>query len=571
MSILPPTADWSLVEVRGKYVDFRQNAIEGSIIFTPRATRAIDADLLTIVIGKAFSVDLVDGEFAVDVPATDDPDITPIDFTYQITEQFQGGSVYDIEVPIAQVVEGIDLATVSPTIDPSTGEVVIGVSDHGLLTGLSDDDHSQYHNDTRGDIRYYTKSQSDTQSTNDRARANHTGTQPASTISDFTEVAQDAIAAMLAEGANVTLAYNDAGNTLTVTAEGGDAEVMRDTIGAALAGINGVVVAVNDGADTITLSVGNITISQVTDLETALADKVTLEEFETLEATVSTKAPDAHLHDDEYQSLAITTPILIWYSGDAEPDWVAEGRPDGLRIIFILDDETDKPIWATARDLVFVRPESNVPEIRNIGSPTILTADAGTINVTLPATVAGDSVWILVGANQDVPPPSGWTDVVAGVNGASTNSINIFQLTGLADGTELGDVVVVDPSGSTALCALAIVWIGEVAIDEEATNAQTGNDTSHDFPAITPGAESTVIGISGIRYSVVAGNENTLNRVGWTKLADVSSNKAGAPNRGVYVAQYDTPGANGVLVASSTATCEISSQFATEVLSVVKV
>lgn len=37
-----------------------------------------------------------------------------------------------------------------------------GVSDHGALTGLSDDDHIQYHTDARGDIRYYTKSQSDT-------------------------------------------------------------------------------------------------------------------------------------------------------------------------------------------------------------------------------------------------------------------------------------------------------------------------------------------------------------------------------------------------------------------------
>lgn len=29
-----------------------------------------------------------------------------------------------------------------------------GISDHGGLTGLSDDDHTQYHNDTRGDARY---------------------------------------------------------------------------------------------------------------------------------------------------------------------------------------------------------------------------------------------------------------------------------------------------------------------------------------------------------------------------------------------------------------------------------
>lgn len=37
-----------------------------------------------------------------------------------------------------------------------------GVTDHGALTGLSDDDHSQYHDDARGDVRYYTKSQVDT-------------------------------------------------------------------------------------------------------------------------------------------------------------------------------------------------------------------------------------------------------------------------------------------------------------------------------------------------------------------------------------------------------------------------
>lgn len=36
-----------------------------------------------------------------------------------------------------------------------------GVTDHGDLTGLSDDDHTQYHTDARGDARYYTKAQVD--------------------------------------------------------------------------------------------------------------------------------------------------------------------------------------------------------------------------------------------------------------------------------------------------------------------------------------------------------------------------------------------------------------------------
>lgn len=36
-----------------------------------------------------------------------------------------------------------------------------GVADHGALTGLGDDDHTQYHTDARGDARYYTQAQID--------------------------------------------------------------------------------------------------------------------------------------------------------------------------------------------------------------------------------------------------------------------------------------------------------------------------------------------------------------------------------------------------------------------------
>ena len=98
---------------------------------------------------------------------------------------------------------------------------------HSNLSGLGLDDHTQYHNDTRGDARYYTKSQVDsslsakepaiTAGTNSQywrgdktwqtldktavglsnvpnvdatQRANHTGTQLASTISDFTAAVQ---------------------------------------------------------------------------------------------------------------------------------------------------------------------------------------------------------------------------------------------------------------------------------------------------------------------------------------------------------------------------------------------
>lgn len=90
-----------------------------------------------------------------------------------------------------------------------------------------------------------------------RDRSTHTGAQTSATISDFTEAVQDAVAALLGAGSNVTVAYNDAANTLTVSSSGGgvtDPEAVRDAIGVALVGVGPISIAVNDAADTITIS-----------------------------------------------------------------------------------------------------------------------------------------------------------------------------------------------------------------------------------------------------------------------------------------------------------------------------
>jgi len=169
-----------------------------------------------------------------------------------------------------------------------------GVTDHGALTGLADDDHAQYHNNSRGDARYsllahnhagtydptgtaaaavashegaanphpvyLTQAEADAlysllahvhanatgsvagfMSAADKskldgvasgatansadatllARGNHTGTQAASTISDFAEAVDDRVGALLVQGSNITLTYNDAAGTLTISASGG--------------------------------------------------------------------------------------------------------------------------------------------------------------------------------------------------------------------------------------------------------------------------------------------------------------------------------------------------------------
>ncbi len=55
----------------------------------------------------------------------------------------------------------IEVVTVGTQGPPGAGSGGGGSTDHGALTGLGDDDHPQYHNDARGDARYYTKSQVD--------------------------------------------------------------------------------------------------------------------------------------------------------------------------------------------------------------------------------------------------------------------------------------------------------------------------------------------------------------------------------------------------------------------------
>lgn len=134
-------------------------------------------------------------------------------------------------------------------------------------------------------------------------RSNHTGTQTAGTISDFTEAVQDAVAALLASGTNVTLNYDDEGNTLTITAAGAgggglDAEGVRDAIGVALVGIGNISITINDALDTITISTTatqNDTNAQLRDRTTHTGEQPILSITGLEAALVSKQATDADL------------------------------------------------------------------------------------------------------------------------------------------------------------------------------------------------------------------------------------------------------------------------------------
>ena len=109
---LPASID--RVEVRGSYVDLTGAPVSGTLEFTISPAALIAIPELTFVMPLLLRADIDrdTGRVSILLPATDDPDVTPTAFTYQVTERLRGvtGRTYSISVPIAARFSGIDLA-----------------------------------------------------------------------------------------------------------------------------------------------------------------------------------------------------------------------------------------------------------------------------------------------------------------------------------------------------------------------------------------------------------------------------------------------------------------------------
>lgn len=123
------TENWTFVTVTGSYVRLDGTPMTGRVIFFPKASLYVDQTSLTTVVGRAIIAPLVGGEFTVQLPATNDPDIVPQNFTYRVQEMFSGGREFNISVPISAAAGGLDLSEVAP-VDPSSGEVEVTTVPH---------------------------------------------------------------------------------------------------------------------------------------------------------------------------------------------------------------------------------------------------------------------------------------------------------------------------------------------------------------------------------------------------------------------------------------------------------
>ena len=120
---MPLPVDYQTCLVTGEWVNIATGEPGvGYVKFTPRATR-ITTQSEVIVLPTVRRVWLVGGVISEAIPATDDPQVQPLEWTYQVTEVINGVTypTYDIEAPVGGTV---DLSSVA------------GVGSAGTIVGI---------------------------------------------------------------------------------------------------------------------------------------------------------------------------------------------------------------------------------------------------------------------------------------------------------------------------------------------------------------------------------------------------------------------------------------------------
>ena len=141
---------------------------------------------------------------------TDLPEGTNLYYTNERADD----RVDSLLIPGSGLTKAYDDAGNALTLDVDPGDI-----DHAGLSNLDSANYSHLTSAQVTDLTDAGDSALHYHST-DRARANHTGTQLASTISDFSEAVDDRADALIIPGSGMVKAYDDAANTLTLHSSG---------------------------------------------------------------------------------------------------------------------------------------------------------------------------------------------------------------------------------------------------------------------------------------------------------------------------------------------------------------
>lgn len=128
------------VEVTGRYVDHNGSPVRGSVTFDTDYY-VLDAGENVVVIEAPITVSLdATGAFAVDLIATNDPDMTPTGWTWKLTPNFSGAFPLEFALP-ASLAPSTDITVLSPALpnpDPVYSYVLVSaINAPNGVAGLS--------------------------------------------------------------------------------------------------------------------------------------------------------------------------------------------------------------------------------------------------------------------------------------------------------------------------------------------------------------------------------------------------------------------------------------------------
>lgn len=128
MPNLPPGL--ATVTLTGRYAYPDGTPMAGSVTLTPTPRVLTSATLGVILLGPSSAI-LVGGFFQLVVLATDDPDVSPVGWTYRVDEHLAGNDqrAYELALPAAAPL--VSLPAVAPT-DPAEGDYLVVTGPPGV-------------------------------------------------------------------------------------------------------------------------------------------------------------------------------------------------------------------------------------------------------------------------------------------------------------------------------------------------------------------------------------------------------------------------------------------------------
>lgn len=115
---MPLPSNITTIDVYMRYVDISGTRANGTVSFTP-STSVNDPALGYIMVASTVTATLTNGTAMVTLPVTDDNDVNPIGFTYQVVENVPGGRTYSVSLP-STLGASVNLSDVTP-VQPSIG------------------------------------------------------------------------------------------------------------------------------------------------------------------------------------------------------------------------------------------------------------------------------------------------------------------------------------------------------------------------------------------------------------------------------------------------------------------